>query len=184
MNEIIPQITEAMYSDINSMIFTTYNVTGCINGHIKTKGKHSNIMKNPLWIIQENGEEFLLMYCEAESIVKLCRKSYSIIKEYESINGYSLTWFIGQNGYVSTHIPNSNNSIYMHQLIMKCYGNGKGTSTVSIDHIDRDPLNNTLSNLRFATCKEQNNNQKGVIPGTKRNRQHQARELPDGIVQE
>jgi hypothetical protein len=67
---------------------------------------------------------------------------------------------------------------------MNYYRKGKGTSGLSVDHIDRDKLNNTLSNLRIVTCEEQNNNQKGVIPGTKRDRQFNARELPEGIVQE
>jgi len=181
---MIPQITERIYSDINSMIFEMYNVVGCIDGHVKTQGKDAYYMKNPLWVIEENGEEFILMYCEPESLVKLCKKSFSIIKEYEMFYEDYITWYVGQNGYVSTKLPKTTQNIYIHQLIMECFGNGRGTATVSVDHIDRDPLNNTLSNLRIATREEQNNNQKGVIAGTKRERQHQARELPEGVTQE
>lgn len=47
----------------------------------------------------------------------------------------------------------------------------------SIDHINRDPLDNRLQNLRWATQSEQNQNT------DKRKRQCTARELPTGIQQ-
>ena len=184
MSLIIPQITDRMYSDINHTMFTNYIVTGCINGHIKTLGRHAGLMKNPIWIIQENGKEIFLMFCEEETIVKLCRTGFLIIKEYERMYNGALTWYLGKNGYIAAHIPNSNTSIYMHQLVMDCFGNGRGTSKVSIDHIDRNPLNNCMDNLRIATREEQENNSRGIMPNTKRTRQINARPLPEGITHE
>ena len=78
----------------------------------------------------------------------------------------------------------ASNNLYIHQIITGCYGNGQGTSTVSVDHIDQDPLNNTWENLRIATRKEQEQNSKGIKPGTKRERKHNAQNLPDGITHE
>ena len=75
-------------------------------------------------------------------------------------------------------------SISIHQAITGVYGNGKGTSKISIDHIDRDPLNNRLDNLRIADRKMQEQNSKGIAPGTKRERQSIARPLPEGITQD
>ena len=74
------------------------------------------------------------------------------------------------------------NNLYIHQIITGCYGNGKGTKTISVDHIDQDPLNNTIENLRIATRKEQEQNSKGIKDGTKRERKHNAKDLPEGIT--
>jgi hypothetical protein len=66
---------------------------------------------------------------------------------------------------------------------MNCYGNGKGTKNISVDHIDQNPLNNTLENLRIATRKEQENNTSGIKPGTSRERSSK-KDLPEGITQQ
>jgi hypothetical protein len=53
-----------------------------------------------------------------------------------------------------------------------------------LDHIDQDPLNNMYSNLRIATQEEQRDNSTGIKNGTKKKRQKNARELPEGIYQD
>jgi len=68
---------------------------------------------------------------------------------------------------------------------MDTWGNGKGTSIVSVDHLDRNPMNNRYDNLRIATMQEQQKNSKGTADdGTKRERKHSARALPAGITQD
>ena len=121
-------------------------------------GKDAYVMKNPLWKINENGKDYLLMYCEKDTICKLCETSYKKIADFELLhnNGEKLTFGKGANGYILTHLNNS--GISMHQIITGCYGNGKGTKNVSVDHIDQNPLNNTLDNLRIATREEQEQN--------------------------
>ena len=137
-------------------------------------------MKNPFWKIIENGKEYWLMYCEKDTIIKLCQKSLDKIIEYENKNeGHKITFFRHNNGYIS-----STTKLYIHQIITGCYGNGKGTTNISVDHIDQDPLNNSWENLRIATRKEQEQNSKGIKPGTKKERKHNAQDLPDGITQE
>jgi hypothetical protein len=68
---------------------------------------------------------------------------------------------------------------------MDTWGNGKGTSIVSVDHLDRNPLNNRYDNLRIATMQEQQKNSKGTADdGSKHERKHNARALPVGITQD
>jgi hypothetical protein len=150
-------------------------------GHYIEIGKDAYVIKNPMWKIKENYNEYWLMYCETNTIIKLCSTSYQKILDYESENndGKKLTFFRHLNGYIC-----SSSGLYIHQIITGCYGNGKGTKNISVDHIDQDPLNNTMSNLRVATRKEQEQNSKGIKDGTKRERKHNAKNLPEGVTQD
>jgi hypothetical protein len=170
-----------IYHFYHKNILEKYTVIDYINGHYLTLGQDANVMKNPIWKIKENDKEYLLMYCEKDTICKLCIESYQKILEYEinKNNGKKITWHKHQTGYISCSI-----NLYIHQIIMGCYGNGKGTKNISVDHIDQNPLNNSFDNLRIATRKEQEQNTKGIKPGTKRERKTSAKDLPEGITQD
>ena len=170
-----------IYHKYHNNIVSNYDVIEYNLGHYSENGKDAYVIKNPIWKIKENDNDVWLMYCEKDTICRICPKSYSKIIEYEEKlnDGQKLTWFKCSNGY----IMNSGN-LYIHQVIMNCFGNGNGTKNVSVDHIDRDPLNNTLENLRIATREEQEKNTKGIMEGTKRARKTSAIELPEGITQE
>jgi hypothetical protein len=169
-----------IYHSFHSQIIKKYNVIEYIKGHYLTLGQGANIMKNPMWKIKDDDEtEYLLMYCEKNTICRLCCESYQKILNYElcSNNHKKITWFYHQNGYIM-----GSNNMYIHQVITGCYGNGKGTKIISVDHIDQNPLNNTYYNLRIATRKEQEQNTKGIKEGTKRERKQNAKKLPEGIT--
>lgn len=143
-------------------------------GHYNKNGKEAFIMKNPLWFSKDT----IFMYCDKEAVCLLCPKSYQKILDYQKDN--KITFYKCSNGYIGCHF----NNLYIHQIIMNCYGNGKGTKNISVDHIDQNPLNNTWSNLRIASQKTQQENTNGVIEGTKRKRSKTAQPLPPGITQE
>jgi hypothetical protein len=169
-----------IYHIYHKIISQKYEIIEYICGHYLTVGQDANVMKNPIWKIKESGKEYLLMYCEKDTICKLCPESYQKIINYEnnSNNRNKITWYKHQNGYIMCSI-----SLYIHQIITGCYGNGKGTKNISVDHIDQDPLNNSLENLRIATREEQEQNSKGIKQGTKRERSSK-KDLPDGISYE
>jgi hypothetical protein len=168
-----------IYHLYHKIISENYNVVEYIKGHYINSGQDANIMKNPLWKIIENGKEYLLMYCEKDTLCKLCPISYQKILDYEKTIDKKLTWYKHQNGYILCSM-----NIYIHQIITGCYGNGKGTKNISVDHIDQEPLNNTWENLRIATRKEQEQKSKGIKKGTKRERKLNAKDLPEGITQD
>ena len=169
------------YHLYHDQIIEKYQVLEYIPGHYSKHGVDPYNMKNPLWKIKENEKEYLLMYCEKDTICKLCVESYQKIVDFEKEknDGKKLTFHKHSNGYILS----SNASLFIHQIITGCYGNGKGTKEISVDHIDQDPLNNSLENLRIATRKEQEQNSKGIKENTKRERKHSAKPLPEGITQ-
>ena len=168
-----------IYHWYHKNIVDKYDIIEYHNCHYLTMGQDSNIMKNPIWRVKENDNEYLLMYCEKDTICKLCPESYKKILDFEKTLNKKLTWYRHQNGYILCSL-----NIFIHQIIMNCYGNGKGTKSISVDHIDQNPLNNRIENLRIATRKEQEQNSKGIKEGTKRERKHNAKKLPEGITQD
>jgi len=170
------------YHFFHDTVLENHEVLEYIPGHAKTMGKDAHKMKNPMWRIKEDDKEYLLMYCEVDTLCKLCPEGYQKIVEYETehYGGRKLTWTYHKDAYVG----NTEIKLHMHQVIMSCHGQGRGTSNTSVDHIDRNKLNNTLENLRIATQEEQMENTTGVIPGTKRARQCTAKPLPEGFTQD
>lgn len=171
---------------MNRYVRENYHVVESILGHYP-RYKHANIMKNPLWkIIENNGpnvpKEKILMYCEPNTFCILCEESYQKVLDFEreKNNGHKLTFHKPPNGYIQTHLTNGT-VLYIHQIITGFYGQGRGTKHTSVDHIDRNPLNNSMENLRLATREDQEQNSRGIAPNTKRERQTGARALPEGI---
>lgn len=167
----------------NKTVVEQYDVIQYIEGHYAKNGRYMNKMTNPLWRIRENGKEYLLMYCETNALCKLCEEGYNIILNYEKDLGKKISFYQHSNGYIQCSNLNGK-SLYIHQLLTNCFGNGKGTTISSVDHLDRDPLNNTLANLMIATREQQEENKNGMLAGTKRARSCTAKKLPDGIEQE
>ena len=157
-----------------------YNVIEFISeGNLQTKGRYSGEYKNPICkIINDKNQEEYLMFCNRNEICRLCPISYKIIKDFDG------TWTYHEDKDNRANIYNSSTNLYIHQVIKDCYGNGKGTKELSVDHIDQNPLNNRYDNLRIATRKEQQQNCNGIKEGTKRVRKCNARELPEGITQD
>jgi hypothetical protein len=98
--------------------------------------------------------------------------------DLENVKKDGRIWYSSQ-GYATQ----SGNNLKLHNLIMNFTPNGSFPGN-TIDHINRNKLDNRKINLRIATMKEQLANQKGKVEGTKRDRQCMAIRLPDGINQE
>lgn len=172
-----------IYHQYHEEVKQKYTILEYIQGHYYTIGNDAFVIKNPMWRIQgANNSEQILMFCEKDTVCILSPESYLKIIEFENTHngGKKITFYKHhQTSYICCTL-----NLYIHQIITGCHGNGKGTKEISVDHIDRDPLNNTLENLRVASRDEQEQNSKGIAEGTKRERKSNARELPTGFTQQ
>ncbi len=171
-------LNDKKINDIESKIKETMNVIKIKKGHINQYGVHAGLEKNRIWKIKDDDKIIYLMYCELNTLCILNKDSLKKIRAYEkeNYNGNKITWFKHSNGYI-----HGTCSLYIHQIITGCYGNGQGTMNLSVDHIDRDPLNNCFDNLRVATYEEQQANTKSA-EGERRERKHNAKPLPEGLT--
>jgi hypothetical protein len=77
-------------------------------------------------------------------------------------NVYGKAWHLASNAYISHGVIDNGKKkeLYLHNLVMnRLEHTGKG-STITVDHINRNGLDNRKENLRLATQTEQNLNQK------------------------
>jgi len=164
-------------------IKNTKNTENTENTKIQIAAMNDEIV---LWLVDS-----AINPCGNKKEVRLCEESLKRIRKFETLyqNGQPLSFSQGKNGYVIC-FPNRKLSpillprvLGIHQIIMNCFGNGKAFP-ITVDHIDRDKLNNCCSNLRIIDRKIQKENTKGSLPGTKRARKSNACELPEGITQE
>ena len=145
------------------------------DGIIQQKGKSAGIESNWYYdVINKEGNEYTLMYCRPGHFTILDSDTITRIRE---INGRFITWYVMKNGYVAGHIMTEKGleNIYLHQYLTGHQGHGKGQE--SIDHINRNKLDNRMVNLRITNQSEQNQNR------GKMSRKHNAKPLPNGIEQ-
>lgn len=181
-NNMINKVNKTdIFYNIHNKISKEYKIKRIIKGHSKSRGIKANIECNRIWIVEnKDNKELYLIGCENDNYIITCEKGYSIILKYEKEIKNKITWYVNKEKYVQGRIS-EHCLLYIHQIITGCYGNGQGTMNLSVDHIDRNPLNNCFDNLRIATREEQQANTKSA-EGERKARSSSAKPLPEGIT--
>ena len=150
---------------------TRYTVIERLPGHVPKMGKSAGEELN--WAYRlldtQNNEECIGMFCKPNHITLIDKDIWNeLATTYKS----SITWYLGSQGYITRTVKEKeeNPYIYLHQLVTKHIGAGKGKQ--SIDHQNQNKFDNRLANLRIVGQGEQNKNRGKV------SRHANAKELP------
>ena len=135
------------------------------SGHIVPAGPAAGTYANPykLWdmgksyeieMFSSNGMSFYFDYSDLKKVLLLRTDKGNRVSWYVTATGKTRDGKRDLN-YVCCRIGKK--YAYLHAYLMDHMGKGKGK--LSVDHIDRNPLNNTRRNLRITTQKVQNQNE-------------------------
>ena len=127
--------------------------------HKITHGKFSEQYRNMYWKVVDEDKTYYVMHISNDIYTKI---SKSDIKKVLNYNGVRPVWYLCNKQYVATTIYNQDNTekniIYLHQYIMDVHDEDLTSFEKTVDHINRDKLDNRKQNLRFANMAEQNSN--------------------------
>ena len=140
------------------------------NGIKNTRGQKAGIEQNwGYYATDPDSKDCVLMYCNPGLFTIIDR---SVLEQIRSVHEKKVSWYVMTTGYVGCHtsIDGKSTCLTLHQVLMNHYGHGK--EGPSIDHINRNKLDNRLHNLRIVTQSIQNSNRDKV------SRHRSAKELP------
>lgn len=146
-------------------------------------GRYAGSYKNFCYLIEntETKEKYYKMTCNTDNTLctTLSIKDVELLKNYKP---YRPAWTVQLgNGYAYAKDPTTKVNMTLHSFIIKNKDPNDekiNDKKYSIDHINRDKLDNRRENLRWATQSVQNSNT------DKRNRKKIAKSLPAGITQD
>jgi hypothetical protein len=153
-----------------------FTVIDKFKGVINTRGQKANQEQNWGYSAKDyNGLNCILLYCNPGVYTII---DTDVLDQIREVYNKQVSWFLMKTGYIGCHvtIDGSKTCLTMHQYLMNHYGHGK--SGPSIDHVNRNKLDNRLQNLRITTQSVQNENRDKV------SRHKNAKDLPEEIKED
>jgi len=153
-----------------------FSVMEKIKGVINTRGQKANQEQNWGYYAKDpNGTNCIILYCNPGVYTII---DTTILDHIRIVYHKQVSWFLMKTGYIGCHatIDGTHTCLTLHQYLMDHYGHGKGGP--SIDHVNRNKLDNRLENLRITTQSVQNENRDKV------SRHKNAKDLPREITED
>lgn len=148
------------------IIANNYELIDFNFGHQVKLGKYAGKYFNPYALVKDNvtNEQFYICHAngdnDTECVFKFEAGSLNKVLRFDVDSPVSPSWYLMSNGYIATTVKGKIR--YLHQHIMDYHGQQSAESglnpELSVDHINKNKLDNRLSNLRLATQREQNMN--------------------------
>jgi hypothetical protein len=133
-----------------------YTILKYGTSHKITHGKYSEQYRNMYWKVQDcNNDKYYLMHITKNIYTKISKRDISKVLNYNDKRPF---WYFNPNGYIATTISNDREFLYLHQYIMDVHTEDLTNFEKTVDHINRDKLDNRRDNLRFANMSIQNEN--------------------------
>ena len=136
-------------------------------------GRYNGQYRNMYWKVKDNNQVYYLMHIKDTTYTKI---SIDDINKVINVDNTRPSWYHNLTGYIATTINGTHQFYYLHQVIMNVHKEDLSSYERTVDHINRDKLDNRNSNLRIVSMSVQNTNR------DKQKRQEGAIDLPDGIT--
>jgi hypothetical protein len=167
-----------LISKINNNIFKEpSNVEILLKGNFITitEGKYAKQTRNMYWQVKDKDQSYYMIHLKDDLYTKISNKDINKVLSYKNIR--PIWYLMSSTGYIATTIRIGDDSriIYLHQYIMNTHDKDNTDYKETVDHINRDKLDNRQENLRIINMSEQNKNK------DKQTRRKDACDLPPGI---
>lgn len=162
-------------SKIRELLPSSFTLVEEYEGHYKERGKSAKTELNTIFVINDDkNDEYCVMFCNPNDLTLFSKEDLNTVMF--DTNGDRITWSKNNTlGYIMSSVLSNGKRLFLHQVIMNHYGNGKGQD--SIDHINQNKLDNRRENLRITTQSVQNENR-----GKKARMSNACKEIPEVVL--
>ena len=161
-------------SDIQQLLPTNFIIQKNYAGYLQKMGRTAGTIYNKYALVsdKDTNEKFYVIYCYPNNITYVSKNDINKVILDDDDDKRKYVWYFHT---ATGYIIESKSKISLHQLLMDHLGNGKGKD--SIDHINRNKLDNRRENLRITNQSIQNEN------CGKRSRKRNAKPLPTDLLE-
>jgi hypothetical protein len=180
-NDYIPENIDFIIEDKFENKFNApenYEILKDGTSHLIKEGACAGEYRNMYWKVKDKDDNtYYMIHIKDNIYTKISKRDINKVLNFKDIRP---VWRLFTNGYIccTININSKQKVYYLHQLIMDVHDENLTNFEKTVDHINRDKLDNRRDNLRLVNMSIQNTNR------DKATRRCDAIDLPEGIKQE